>query len=307
VGTAPASQLPAPKLIEWMVGRELGEQFPRHATRAGPVRFELRDFSVYPRGRFAAPAVCDATLAVRAGEIVGIGGLQGSGASELLLGAFGSFGNRTTGRLLVEGRKVHINSPRRAIDAGLALVTNDRKETGLVLALSIMANITLASLPKLSIGGWRRPSSERRAAATQSQSLGLRAASLEMPTSALSGGNQQKVAIAKWLETGPRVLLLDEPTRGIDIGAKREIYELLNRLTEQGIAILLITSELPELLALSDRVVVLHRGRITAELARDEATPATVLAAAMGEPATPDLAPGEPTGPGPPDQMSAIE
>jgi ABC-type sugar transport system ATPase subunit len=283
VGTALAAELPAPKLIQWMVGRELSEQFPRHASRPGNTRLELRDFSVYPRARSAAAAVRGASLSVRAGEIVGIGGLQGSGASELLLGMFGAFGDQTAGQMLVDGREVHIASPRQAIDAGLALLTNDRKETGLVLALSIIANIALASLPKLSVGGWRRPSAEHRAAAARSQTLLLRAASLDMPVSALSGGNQQKVAIAKWLETSPRVLLLDEPTRGIDVGAKREIYELMNRLTKEGMAILLITSEMPELLALSDRVIVMHRGRIMAEMTRGAATPDAVLAAAMGQ------------------------
>jgi len=283
VGTAPAAELPPQALIQWMVGRELSEQFPRHASRLGNTRLELRDFCVYPRGRSAAVAVRGASLSVRAGEIVGIGGLQGSGASELLLGIFGAFGDQTTGQMLVDGREVNVTSPRQAIDAGLALLTNDRKETGLVLALSIIANIVLASLPKLSRGGWRSASAERRVAEARSHALRLRAASLDMPVAALSGGNQQKVAIAKWLETKPRVLLLDEPTRGVDVSAKREIYELMNRLTEEGLAILLITSEMPELLALSDRVIVMHRGGMMAEMTRDEATPHTVLAAAMGE------------------------
>jgi ABC-type sugar transport system ATPase subunit len=283
VGTAPAAALPPQNLVRWMVGRELSDQIPQHISRPRATRLELRDFSVYPRGQAKSAAVRGASLSVQSGEIVGIGGLQGSGAAQLLLGMFGAFGNQTSGKMLIDGREVRIASPRQAIDAGLALLTNDRKESGLVLAMSIIANVTLAILSKLSVGGWRRPSAERRVASLMAEVLRLRAASLDMPVAALSGGNQQKVAIAKWLETKPRVLLLDEPTRGIDVGAKHEIYELMNRLTEEGVAILLITSEMPELLALSDRVVVMHRGRIMAEMTREEATPDTVLTAAMGE------------------------
>jgi ABC-type sugar transport system ATPase subunit len=282
VATAPAVELPRRALIQSMVGRELNDQFPRHDARPSGLRLDLRNFNVWLRGLKAA-AVQDATLSVRSGEIVGIGGLQGSGASELFLGMFGAYGNQTSGEMYVDGRKVRITSPGQAIAAGLALVTNDRKETGLVLPLSIVANIALASLPKLSVAGWRQPSAENRAAAALSETLRLRAASHQMPVDALSGGNQQKVVIAKWLETKPRVLLLDEPTRGIDVAAKREIYDLLQRLSDDGMAILMISSEMPELLALSDRVIVMHRGRIMTEMTRDDATPDAVLAAAMGD------------------------
>jgi ABC-type sugar transport system ATPase subunit len=148
--------------------------------------------------------------------------------------------------------------------------------------LSIIANITLADLPRLSPTGWRRPSREAGVAQTQAQALSLHAASLTMDAGALSGGNQQKVAVAKWLQTRPQLLLLDEPTRGIDVAAKRDVYQLMNTLTAQGIAILLITSELPELLAMSDRIIVLHRGRMTAEFNRTQATADRILQAAMG-------------------------
>jgi ABC-type sugar transport system ATPase subunit len=282
IGTAPAADLPIPELIKWMVGRDLGEQFPVHQSRPGKARLEVRNFDVYPNGPRRPAAVRNAALAVRSGEIVGIGGLQGSGASELLLGIFGAFAGNTAGELLVDGEPVQVSSPRRAIDSGIALLTNDRKGTGLVLGLSIVANVVLANLKRLSWMGWRRQAAERDAAVRLGHLLQLRAASLDMPVGSLSGGNQQKVAIGKWLETKPRVLLLDEPTRGIDVGAKREIYSLINGLLESGLAILLITTEMPELLALSDRVIVMHRGAITAEYARNEATPEAVLAAAMG-------------------------
>jgi ABC-type sugar transport system ATPase subunit len=175
-----------------------------------------------------------------------------------------------------------LSSPHQAIVSGVALLTNDRKGTGLVLSLSVAANATLAGLPALSPGGWRNPSRERAAAEATMAPMRLRAASLDIETGTLSGGNQQKVALAKSLQTRPKLLLLDEPTKGVDVGAKREIYQLVDEWTAQGIAVLLITSEMPELLTLSDRVVVMHRGEITAELARGEATPESVLAAAMG-------------------------
>jgi ribose transport system ATP-binding protein len=161
-------------------------------------------------------------------------------------------------------------------------LTNDRKGTGLVLSMSVCANATLAGLRTLSPGGWRRPGRERAAALSTTNRLRLRAPSLELEVDRLSGGNQQKVALAKWLQIQPRLLLLDEPTRGIDVGAKQEIYALIQEWIAQGIAILLITSEMPELLALSDRIVVLHRGSVTAWFDRNTATPETVLAAAMG-------------------------
>jgi ribose transport system ATP-binding protein len=279
VGTQPAGDLSQSELICQMVGREIGEQFPPRKPQFGRPRLEVRNFSTQPQ---SGTAIRNATFSVRAGEIVGIGGLQGSGASELLLGIFGALPDRTSGEIRFDNRPAKIESPRQAIDHGIALLTNDRKGTGLVLPLSIVANTVLASLKKLSWHGWRRISAERRVARETCGKLQLRAASIDLPVAALSGGNQQKVAIAKWLETKPRILLLDEPTRGIDVGAKREIYALINRLLDEGLAILMITTEMSELLALSDRVIVMHRGEISAELTRDEATPEVVLSAAMG-------------------------
>ncbi len=281
VGTAPAAELPPAKLLNWMVGRELNEQFPRPAGLPGEERLRLDSFSVRRGGRTLVEPL---SFQVRAGEIVGLGGLQGSGASDLFAGLFGAYGPATNGRAWLGGQPLEIASPRRAIDQGLAWLTNDRKTSGLVLPLSIIANATLADLPRLSPGGWRRPAREATVTRELGATLALRAASLELEVGALSGGNQQKVALAKWLQTGPRLLLLDEPTRGIDVGAKREIYQLLNHLTGRGLAILLITSELPELLALSDRILVMHRGRLTAEFTREQATPEGILAAAMGRP-----------------------
>ncbi|NNM88340.1 MAG: sugar ABC transporter ATP-binding protein [Phycisphaerae bacterium] len=283
IGSVTAAELPIPKLIQWMVGRPVEQQFPRHAQKVGDERLRLDGFTVAdPRGGGHKPLVDHIDMSVRQGEILGLAGLEGSGNSHLLLGLFGACGKRATGRVSIDGRSVIIQRPRQAIGHGLALLTNDRKATGLIPSLSIIANITLAHLKEFSTAGWRRPARERKAAADSAQALHLRAASLSMDVGKLSGGNQQKVVMAKWMHTHPRVLLLDEPTRGVDIGAKREIYDLMNRWTAAGISIILITSEMPELLAMSDRILVMHRGRITGEFARGNATPEAILQAAMG-------------------------
>jgi ribose transport system ATP-binding protein len=283
VGAADAAELPPAKLIQWMVGRDLGEQFPRHARHSGTELLRLENFSVYPSGFSSRAAVDNVSLSVRAGEVLGLGGLQGSGASELFLGLFGAYGRATRGGMFLENAAKHFVSPPQAITSGVALLTNDRKTTGLVLSLSVCANATLSGLRELSPGGWRRPSRERAAAAAMTAPMRLPAAALEMEAGALSGGSQQKVALAKCLQCRPKLLMLDEPTRGIDVAAKREIYQMVEQWTAQGIAILLITSEMPELLTLSDRIVVLHRGRITAEFSQSRATPESILAAAMGQ------------------------
>jgi ribose transport system ATP-binding protein len=282
IESAPAVGWSSSRLITAMVGREMAEQVPRHGAQPGVERLRLDHFSVHPSGLSKPATVRDISLSLRAGEIVGLAGLQGSGASDVLLGLFGAYGRAVRGGVWLEGHPVRWNGPRDAIEAGVGLLTNDRKGTGLVLSMSVCANATLAGLPALSPAGWRRPGRERTAAMSTTDRLRLRAPSLELEVDRLSGGNQQKVALAKWLQIRPRLLLLDEPTRGVDVGAKQEIYALINEWIAQGIAILLITSEMPELLALSDRIVVLHRGSVTAWFDRNTATPETVLAAAMG-------------------------
>jgi len=282
IGTARASDLDQSKLVNWMIGRELKQQFPRHKSEQGGVRLSITDFSVPdPTGK-PAPAVDNVSLSVRSGEILAIAGLQGSGNSELLNGIFGTYGASVRGAAELDGRPYVPRNPASAIKSGVSLLTNDRKGTGLVPEMSIVHNVTLASLEKCSPFGWLRPHRELEAAQRQREALNIRAASLKMWVQSLSGGNQQKVAMAKWIETQPKVLLLDEPTRGVDVGAKHEIYELMNIWTQQGIAIILITSEMPELLAMSDRIIVMHRGRITGEFAASEATQESVLHAAMG-------------------------
>ncbi|MGV3614657.1 MAG: sugar ABC transporter ATP-binding protein [Fimbriimonas sp.] len=280
VATAPAAEVPPARLVELMVGdRGLRpETATPNAPPTGPVVFEVKDVSVRDGRKSLAE---DVSFSVRAGEVVGLAGLEGSGSSHVLLGLFGAYGKLAKGSVTIHGETYPVKDPQAAIRAGLALLTNDRKGTGLVLPLSIIANTTLAAMKRYSPGGWRKPKLEVAAAQAQAKAFSLRAASLEMAVGELSGGNQQKVALAKWMETQPRVLLLDEPTRGIDIGAKREIYALMEQWKAEGLAIVLITSELPELLLLADRILVMHRGRISAEFDRANATGERIINAAM--------------------------
>jgi len=281
VGTAPAVELPQEQLIQWMVGRRIEQLFPKHQAALGEELLRVEELSLPADDGTGRLLVDGASVELRAGEIVGLAGLRGAGNSELLGALFGQFGARPTGRVTVAGQPVRITRPAQAIRHGLALLTNDRKVSGLVLSMSLLHNVTLADLRRVARGGVLWHEREARLAQPLADALAVRAASLDAEVSSLSGGNQQKVVLCKWLLTQPRVLLLDEPTRGIDVGAKAEVYALMNGLAAEGKGILLITSELPELLAMSDRLIVMHRGRITAHLSRAEATQESVMAAAM--------------------------
>ncbi len=287
VGTAPVGDLAEAELIRWMIGRELSTHFPARQTAVGAVRLQVDGLSVPKPGAGSSGRrswlVREVSLSVRAGEIVGLAGLQGSGNAELLRGIFGAYGKLQHGKVSIDGERFEIQSPRRSVQQGLAYLTSDRKGTGLILGLGVAQNITLASLEAVSPALWMRRSLEWQIADRHVRALGIRAANVRQEVATLSGGNQQKVALAKWIETRPRVLLLDEPTRGVDVGSKHEIYELMTQWTQDGYAILMITSEMPELLGLADRIVVMHRGRVTAQLARAEATQEKVLKAAMAD------------------------
>ncbi|MEW5900122.1 MAG: sugar ABC transporter ATP-binding protein, partial [Acidobacteriota bacterium] len=257
VGTAAASDLAPEELVRWMVGREIRQQFPERSPQPGQERLRIRNFAVPDPAGKKSYVVEDVGFSVRAGEILGIAGLRGSGKSELLNGLFGSYGSRVKGTVELDRQPFPISSPRHSIGRGVVLQTNDRKGTGLIGEMSITRNITLPSLRALSPRGWIHFTEEASSAGKQIRDLNIKASSPWQEVKTLSGGNQQKVVLAKWLQTAPRVLLLDEPTIGIDVGAKQEIYTLMNRLTADGLAILLITSELTELLAMSDRILVL--------------------------------------------------
>jgi D-xylose transport system ATP-binding protein len=216
------------------------------------------------------------------GEVLGIAGLMGSGRSELLMAIFGAHAGRKGGQTFVNGREVRINNPNEAIANGIGFVTEDRKRYGLILDQTILRNITLAGLRRISGRFITNEDAEAAAGERAAAELRVKANSVFTVVGTLSGGNQQKVVLAKWLLTNPRVLFLDEPTRGIDVGAKQEIYAQINQLAESGLAIVLVSSELPEVLGLSDRVMVLHQGRITGEFTRSEATPEAVMSCATG-------------------------
>ena len=272
------------ELIAMMVGRPLGELYPRPTTDADDqdVRLRVTGLTLTGDRTVNRAALHDVDLSARAGEIVGLAGLMGSGRSEVLQSIYGSFpAHQVGGRIELGGRPYRPRTPKYAIRRGLALVAEDRKAQSLVLDNTIRFNTSLAALSAVSRFGFVNKRKERRLVAAQARSLRVKAPSVETTVANLSGGNQQKVVLAKCLMTEPSVVLLDEPTRGIDVGAKAEVYELMNQLAAKGSALVMVSSELPELLANCDRIVVLCEGRVTGEFTREEATQERILAAAM--------------------------
>ncbi|WP_425315991.1 ATP-binding cassette domain-containing protein [Thermobacillus xylanilyticus] len=259
-------------IIKHMVGREIEDIYPKRTNKNfGEKVFELRNWTAYDpqAGRNVAT---DVNLHVRKGEIVGIAGLMGSGRTELALSIFGNpKGYRLQGEMLVEGKPKTFRHPSEAIREGIAYVTEDRKGNGLFLIQDIKWNITAANLWKVAGGGWINENEEIRVSDYYKKALNIKAPSVEQLVGNLSGGNQQKVSLGKWMFVGPKLLILDEPTRGIDVGAKYEIYTIMNELISQGMSIIMISSELGEVLGMSDRVYVMAEGRITGELAIEEA------------------------------------
>lgn len=283
IGTAPSVDLSREKLIHWMVGRTIDQQFPPRNPNPGEKILSVRRFNLTEPSGAKSLLPENISFDLHAGEILGIAGLQGSGKSELFNGLFGTYGRIDTAEIHLDGNPFSVHSPIHSIQNGLVLLTNDRKRTGLVPNMSVVHNTSLAALKALSPNGWLKLRLEEEEAKKDILAFDIKVSSPAQDVQTLSGGNQQKVVLAKWLRTQPKVLLLDEPTIGVDVGAKHEIYELMNRWTAMGMGILLITSELPELLAMSDRIIVLHRGRISAEFERDRATQENIIQAAMGE------------------------
>jgi len=269
------------EVIRHMVGRPIAELFPRRHGSPGELLLSVTGLSVAPR-RGAKARLSELNFEVRAGEVLGIGGLMGAGRSELLLHLFGAFGYRLSGTVRLAGKPLPPTNPHRALQAGLALVSEDRKRYGLFLESAIGFNLTLSSLSHLQRRGLLDESAEVSRAQKLFSSLRVKAPGLETTVRTLSGGNQQKVVLGKALMTEPKVLFLDEPTRGIDVGAKLEVYEVINRLCTEGKAIVLVSSELPELLGMSDRILMLAEGRVGGTFSRAEATQERLLAAALG-------------------------
>ena len=282
VGTHAAKDLTKDKVIAAMVGREVGDIFPKPEHEFGETALEISGLTVYSVDRPDKEIVSNVSFAVRKGEVLGIAGLMGAGRSELLMSIFGAWPGKFSRKVTVLGKPTEITSPASAIENGIGFVTEDRKRFGLILEQTILDNMTLAGLQHISGRFLTNRTRETIAAGGPMKSLRIKANSTLTVAGTLSGGNQQKVVLGKWLLTNPKVLFLDEPTRGIDVGAKQEIYAEINRLAQQGMAIVLVSSELPEVLGLSDRVIVLHEGRVTGQFTRDTATPEKVMAAATG-------------------------
>jgi putative multiple sugar transport system ATP-binding protein len=260
------------RIIRGMVGRDLDHRYPPHEPTLGEVLLEIRDWTVTHPADPHRVVVDRANLTVRRGEIVGLAGLMGAGRTELARSVFGeSWGSKRQGTLLKDGKEIRARSVGEAIDAGLAYVTEDRKALGLNLLDTIKVSITSAGLSKIRNRFAVDDNKEVVAAERYRTSLNIKAPSVEEGVSRLSGGNQQKVVLAKWMFTEPDVLILDEPTRGIDVGAKYEIYEIINQLADSGRGVLVISSELPELLGICDRIYTLSAGVITADVPRERA------------------------------------
>ncbi|MEP6847492.1 MAG: xylose ABC transporter ATP-binding protein [Acidobacteriota bacterium] len=282
VGTHLAADLTKEKVIAAMVGREVGNIFPEAHHEFGEVALEVKNLTVYSPDVPDKRLVDNVSFTVRKGEVVGIAGLMGAGRTELLMAVFGAWRGKYSREVRVDGRPVSVDSPLDAIKNGIGFVTEDRKRFGLILPQTILDNMTLAGLKSISGKLLTNRTREAIAAEGPMRSLHIKANSSMTVAGTLSGGNQQKVVLGKWLLTNPKILFLDEPTRGIDVGAKQEIYAEINKLAEQGMAIVLVSSELPEVLGLSDRVMVLHEGRLTGEFTRADATPEKVMSAATG-------------------------
>ncbi|WP_340539792.1 sugar ABC transporter ATP-binding protein [Nocardioides sp. GXZ039] len=278
VGTEKVAETTVPALVSLMVGREVDDLFPKVDAEIGDVVLSVENLD--------SPGVFrDISFDVRAGEIVALAGLVGAGRSEIARAVFGVDKYRS-GRVTLDGKPIRPGSPRAAIKAGIAFVPEDRRQQGLVIDSSVAHNIAGVIRGRIAKGGLIATGMENKAVRPWASRLEVKTNALDMAATTMSGGNQQKVVIAKWLATGPKLLIIDEPTRGIDVGTKSEVHRLLSELAGQGLAVLMISSELPEVLGMADRVLVVCEGRITAELARGEATPETVMAAATGT--TPD-------------------
>jgi D-xylose transport system ATP-binding protein len=280
-GTLEAAATEPGEIIRRMVGRRIEDHYPRRQVQPGPTRLAVRALDVDPP-RGEGVRLRGIGFEVRAGEVLGLGGLMGAGRSELLMHLLGLWGTRRTGSVELDGETLTARTPREALARGLALVTEDRKRYGLVPERGVSFNLSLSSLGRLTRGPFVDRDVEVAQSSRTVDELRIRAQGLEQPVATLSGGNQQKVVLGRMLLTEPKVLLLDEPTRGIDVGAKVEVYDLVNRLTAAGQAIVLVSSELGELMGMSDRIVMLHEGRVGGVFDRGAATQEQLLAAAMG-------------------------
>jgi ribose transport system ATP-binding protein len=262
------------EIVAMMVGRQLGERFPSRSAKIGGKKLEVKGLS-------SDDVFQDVSFTLHQGEVLALAGLMGAGRTEIAEALFG-YRKSTQGEVFIDGQKVHIRTPIEAMKLGIGFVTEDRKSEGLILDFSIKENIMLANLEKGSKAGVIKPSKENELVQNYINQLRIRSSSAEQPVKSLSGGNQQKVVIAKWLGTQPQILILDEPTRGVDIGAKKEIYHIINQLAEAGVSILMISSELPEVIGMADRVLVMQEGKLTGVVEKEEMTQERIMHYATG-------------------------
>lgn len=281
VDTRSSNQVDSEKIISMMVGRDMTKRFPESKRHPTGCIMEVRDWSIDSE-KGNNKAIDGISFKLRKGEILGVAGLMGSGRSELVLSLFGEYGKNPTGSIKIHGKHVQISSARKAMQYGISLVPEDRKRLGLILDQSILKNISLPNLFRFAALFSINRHLEFQECEAKAREIEVKSPSMHALASSLSGGNQQKVVIAKWLLSNPEILILDEPTRGIDIGAKYEIYKLMNSLTQQGISIIMVSSELPEILGMSDRIMVMHEGRLSGILNKNEATQEEIMAMATG-------------------------
>ncbi|MCL6378323.1 ribose ABC transporter ATP-binding protein RbsA [Pectobacterium brasiliense] len=275
IGERPVSDLEEDTLIEMMVGRKLEDQYPRSNKVSGEVRLKVQNLS--------GPGVDSVSFTVRKGEILGVAGLMGAGRTELMKILYGAL-PRTGGNVTLDGRDVVTRKPQDGLANGIVYISEDRKRDGLVLGMSVKENMSLTALRYFSHAGGRlKHAEEQLTVADFIRLFNVKTPSMEQPIGLLSGGNQQKVAIARGLMTRPNVLILDEPTRGVDVGAKKEIYQLINQFKEEGLSIILVSSEMPEVLGMSDRIIVMHEGRLSGDFPIEQATQEALMAAAVGK------------------------
>lgn len=274
VGTRNIPETNMDEIVKMMIGREIGERYPERNTKLGDVVFEVKDLNC-PR------VFKNVNFNVRAGEVLGVAGLMGAGRTEIMQSIFGNMPH-VTGQIFMNGKEIHNKNPWDAMDNGIGFITEDRKTEGLMLEESIMKNISIANLGRISQKGVLNKKREQEMTQQGIEDLHIKCTGAQHACGNLSGGNQQKVVFAKWIFTEPKVLILDEPTRGVDIGAKKEIYSIINKLADTGVAIIMVSSELPEILGMSDRVMVVHEGKIGGFIDKKEANQENIMILATG-------------------------
>lgn len=280
IATEDVSKLDEPKLVSMMVGRDLTKFYPKEKHSKGEKVLSIRDLTLYDPTESSRKIIDNVSFDIFQGEILGIAGLMGAGRTELLLGIFGAWPGYRKGKILAREKPIHIALPQDAIRHGIGLISEDRKRNGLILDAAVRLNLTLANLARFSRNGVLQTNEEIRCSREKVAELSIKVKNVDESVNKLSGGNQQKVMFGKWLLTDVKVLFLDEPTRGIDVGAKYEIYQIMNELVAQGVAIVMVSSELSEILGMSDRILVLHEGKVTGEFSGPDTTQEKIMLAA---------------------------